>query len=83
MVSAVVYRRMRLDVIVARDFKAHSAAWEERSNDLTGEGLYALADSLGLTVANVGREPIFFMRGRGSIVDVTLVSEAASGRLRE
>jgi len=46
------------------------------------EGLCALVDSFGLTVANVGQESTFF-KGRGSIVDVTLVFEATSERLRE
>jgi len=72
---------MRLDVIVTGDFYAHFAAYGECSNDFRGEGLCTLSDSLGLTVANFRRKQTFFMRGRGSIVDVTLVSEAASGRL--
>ena len=83
MVSVAACRGRGLDVIVAGDFNAHSAAWGDRTNDVRGESLCALAASLGLAIANVGREPTFFLRGRGSIVDVTLVSESASGRLRE
>jgi len=82
-VSTAGYRGTGLDVVVAGDFNAHSTTWGDRRNDHGGEALCAFADSLGLAIANVGQEPTFFMRGGGSIVDVILVSEAASGRLRE
>jgi len=49
---------------------------------LRGEGLCALTDFFGLTVANIGWEPTVFGE-RESIADVTLVFEAASGRLCE
>jgi len=83
MVSVVVYHGTDIEVIVAGDFNAHSVAGGDRSNDFRGKDLYTLADFLGLTIANVGREPTFFMGERESIVDVTLVSEATSGRLRQ
>lgn len=43
--------------------------------------LYAFGDSLGLVVSNTSRVPIFTSRSRGSIVDITMVSEYALGRL--
>lgn len=51
--------------------------------DLRGECLYALTNSLGLTDTNTVREPTFFHRENESIVDVTLVSEAASSRIQD
>lgn len=53
----------------------------KRPHGPAGDTLCALFASLGLAVDNTGRETIFFLNGNGSIVDVTQVSEATSGKI--
>lgn len=76
-------RRKQGDIIIAGDFNARSAAWMDTTTDPRGEDLSLFADTLRLDVVNVGSDPTFIGRGAGSIVDVTLASEALARRVTE
>lgn len=69
-------------VILAGDFNVRSMAWGDWVSFAKGNKLVAMADSLGLVVVNHGSEPTFIGKGRGSIVDVTFVSEALMPSVR-
>lgn len=77
------YRGVGVDLIVAGDFNARSASWSDRLTNHRGDVFSTFADSLGLIVANVGRELTFFGQGMESCVDVTFTSESAARRIRE
>jgi len=64
------------EVVVAGDFNARSAAWGDWETNARGNELTAFVDSLGLAIMNEGTNPTFTGRGAGSIVDITIVSEA-------
>lgn len=68
-------------VLIAGDLNARSAAWGDWYQDSRGEDLSCLFDSLGLQVLNEGSKPTFVGRGRGSIVDLTAVSESIVRRV--
>jgi len=69
-------------VIVTGDLNARSAVWGNWCQDSRGSDLNSLFDSLGLDVLNEGSSPTFVGRVRGSIVDVTAVSEDIVGRIQ-
>lgn len=62
-------RRRGGDTVVVGDFNARSAAWSDWITDARGDELAAMADGLGLVVANEGGEPTFIGRGAGSVRD--------------
>lgn len=70
-------------VLIAGDFNARSAAWGDWCQDLRGNELSALFDSLELIVMNEGSKSTFVGRGRGSIVDITVVSEHNTSRIQD
>jgi len=67
-------------VLITGDFNARSASWGDWCHDTRGDDLSTLFDSLGLQVLNEGSKPTFVGRGRGSIVDLTVVSESIVSR---
>jgi len=62
-------------VLIIGDFNARSAAWGDWCHDSRGDDLSTLFSSLGLQVLIKGSNPTFVGIGRGSLVDVTAVSE--------
>ncbi|CAI6362877.1 unnamed protein product [Macrosiphum euphorbiae] len=68
-------------VLITGDFNARSAAWGDWCRDTRGEDLSTLLNSLGLQVLNEGSKPTFVGIGRGSIVDITAVSESLVRRV--
>jgi len=70
-------------ILIAGDFNARSAAWGDWCQDLRGNELSSLFDSLELVVMNEGSKPTFVGRGRGSIVDITAVSEHIVRRIQD
>jgi len=64
------------EVIIAADLNARSAAWGDWETNAKGNKLTAFVDSLVLVIMNKESNPTFTGRGAGSIVDVTIASEA-------
>lgn len=72
-----------IPLLIAGDFNARSAVWGDWCQDLRGNELSSLLDSLELIVMNEGSKPTFVGRGRGSIVDITAVSEHITSRFQD
>lgn len=68
-------------VLITGDFNARSAAWGDWCRNTRGDDLSTLFSSLGLQVVNEGSKPTFVGIGRGSIVDLTVVSESLVGHV--
>jgi len=68
------------NLVVARDFNAHSPEWGSVRLDSRGSMLSDLATMLGLTVCNVGTRPTFSRANAASIIDVTLTRSLSRGR---
>lgn len=81
--SAAEHRETGINIIVAGDFNAHSTVWGDVRTDLRRESQCALTAFLELAFVNTGREPTFFLRGKGSVVELTLMSETSSGRFQD
>lgn len=81
--SVMTYQGRCNTVIVAGDFNAHSSVWDDRCMDNRGVSSGTLGDSLGLMVSNTGEVPTFFGKSRGSMIDITIVSESFAERLLE
>lgn len=69
-------------VVVAGDFNAKSPAWGSPATDVRGRALLDWVLTMGLAVANSGREYTCVRQHGGSIVDLTLASPAAARRLQ-
>lgn len=72
-----------VQVLVAGDLNARSAAWGDWTTNVRGEELAAMLDSLNLVVMNEGSKPTFVGIGAGSVIDVTLASEALARRVTD
>ncbi|KAL4125988.1 hypothetical protein QTP88_010220 [Uroleucon formosanum] len=69
-------------VLVTGDLNARSAVWGDWVNNKRGEELELLIESLGLVITNSGLTPTF-LRGAGSIVDVTLSCDSLAARITD
>lgn len=65
------------------DFKARSPFWGSLTSNSRGEAVVDWAAELGLHIGNVGMEPTCIRHNGASIVDLTWVSAAVRGRVRE
>jgi len=75
-------RKKTTEVLIAGDFNAWHTAWGARSSNSRGEALVDMISSLGLVLCNEGNSPTFQQGNRESIVDLTIVSQSLSIRLR-
>lgn len=67
-------------ILVAGDFNARAAAWGDWITNARGSVLCSLLESHELVILNEGSTPTF-RRGRGSVIDITLVNEGLTQRV--
>lgn len=70
-----------MSVVLAGDFNTKHNAWISPSNDVRGEVLVDMAESIGLAVCNCGSTPPREKDGSQSYINITFVSTALRSRV--